>query len=164
MPALAATLLLASAALSASDRSALDAATHAIFAPYRQTMDAPAPWERDIWTDEIQHLITHWQSVAPEGEIDALNDGDWLCQCQDWDNRKFRIQIASHKATGPGAAEVAVDIFPGFGDPRDAFLAFRREHGRWMLDDLYSEGHSDGIKDALRATILEDEQLQKGKP
>lgn len=163
MSALVASLLLASASVTTADRAALDAATHAIYAPYRADEPSAAAWERDIWTREIQHLITHWQSVLPPDEPDAMNDGDWLCQCQDWDSRKFRVKIKSFKAKEPGVAEVAVDIFLGQGDPRDAFLSFRHEDGRWLLDDMYTEEYSDGIKAALRHTISEDEALLKAK-
>jgi len=152
---------LAPSPLDAADATALDRATAAVFAPYRKGDDARAAWERDIWSSEIAHLITHWQAVVPEGEVDDLNDGDWLCQCQDWDAKKFGIRIVSKKATEPGIAEVEVDIDIGFGERRDAFLVFRKEAGDWRLDDLYSEPLPDGIKDALHRTIAADEALAK---
>ncbi|MCB2048754.1 MAG: DUF3828 domain-containing protein [Novosphingobium sp.] len=160
MPAIAA-LFLAAASLSAADGAALDEATRAIFAPYHDESSNEAPWERAIWSSEIQHLITHWESVQPEDEPDAMNDGDWLCQCQDWDSKAFRMTITSRKALEKDVAEVAVDIVLfRQADPRDAFLTFRREEGRWMLDDMYTEEYSDGIKAALRQTIVEDEKLR----
>ena len=159
MSAIAAVFLLASAPLAAADQADIDRATEALFAPYRRTQMVEAPWERDVWSNEIAHLITHWQSVVPEDEPDALNDGDWLCQCQDWDPAGFRMKIVSHKSAGPDVAEVEVDIYLGFGEPRDAFLEFRREEGAWRLDDLYSEPYPDGIKDGLLRTIVDDEAL-----
>ena len=165
MSAITATLLIASAALSATDRMALDAATKAIYAPYQDEAISPPPWERDIWSREVQHLITHWQSVLPQDEPDAMNDGDWLCQCQDWDAKAFSMTITSRKAAEKDVAEVAVDlVLFKDSDPRDAFLTFRREEGRWMLDDMYTEEYADGVKTALRQTILEDEELQKARP
>lgn len=164
MPAFAASLLLAAASLSASDRSALDAATRAIYAPYHDDAISPPPWERDIWTREIQHLITHWQSVLPEDEPDALNDGDWLCECQDWDAKKFRMKIIKRESKGKDAALIGVDFNLGHGENRDAYFEFRREDGRWLVDDIYTEPHADGIKAALRQTILDDEELRKARP
>jgi hypothetical protein len=40
-------------------------------------------------------LIARWKAVMPQDEVDALNDGDWLCQCQDWDGDGFRATIVS---------------------------------------------------------------------
>jgi hypothetical protein len=164
MPAFAA-LLLTAAALSAADRAALDEATDAIYAPYRGDRTSQAPWERAIWSSEVRHLISHWEAAQPEDEPDAMNDGDWLCQCQDWDAKAFHMSITSRKLIEPGVAEVAVDIvlFKD-ADPRDAFLTLRREEGRWMLDDMYTEEYSDGIKSALRQTITEDEKMRAGQP
>jgi hypothetical protein len=163
MSAIAVALLLASTQVGAADRNALDAATRAIYAPYRRE-GTPIPWERDIWSREIQHLITHWQSVLPPDEPDAMNDGDWLCQCQDWDSRKFRMTITGRKLLETGVAEVTVNIvlFDN-AEPRDARLVFRREQGRWMLDDMVTGEYPDGVKASLRQTILDDEELQRAR-
>ncbi len=158
-------LLLASARLSASDRAALDAATIALYEPYRTETADVAVWERDIWSREVRQLIAKWQTVIPEDEPDALNDGDWLCQCQDWDAKAFRMTITKRKKVSKDRAEVAVDIvlFKD-DDPRDAFLTFRREGGRWKLDEMFTEEYSDGIKAAIRQTIAEDQALREARP
>jgi hypothetical protein len=162
MPALAA-LLLASAALSASDRKALDATTRQIYAPYSRETNYEAVWERDIWSADMRRLIDKWQTVVPEGEVDAMNDGDWICQCQDWDSKKFRVKITKREAKGRDAALIGVDFNLGHGEPRDAYFEFRRENGRWLIDDIYSEPYSDGIKAELIRTIADDEALLKAK-
>ncbi len=137
MPGIMLASLIAAAALSPADTKALDRAGAEIFAPYRQPEEGGvAAWERPIYSREVSELIAKWQSVVPEDEPDALNDGDWLCQCQDWDRRKFRVRITARKADQPGVVEVGVDIRIGWGETRDTFLAFRREEGRWLLDDL----------------------------
>ena len=165
MSAIAASLLLASAALSKADRLALDAATRAIYAPYTREEISPAVWERDIWSGEVRKLIARWQAVIPENEPDAMNDGDWLCQCQDWDEKAFRVTITQRKKVSKDVAEVAVDIvlFEG-AEPRDAFLTFRHENGRWMLDEMFTEEYADGIKAALVQTIAEDLALREARP
>jgi hypothetical protein len=112
----------------------------------------------------VRRLIAKWQTVVPEGEVDAMNDGDWVCQCQDWDAKKFRVKIIKREAKGRDAALIGVDFNLGSGDPRDAYLEFRRENGRWLVDDIYSEPYSDGIKAALVQTIAEDEALKKAAP
>ena len=71
------------------------------------------------------------------------------------------IDGATHALTGT-TNQRGLDIDLGTGEMRDAFLAFRLEEGRWVLDDLYSEDYSDGLKAMLRQTIAEDEALGKG--
>ncbi len=162
MSAFIASLLLASASVTHEDRATLDAATRAIYAPYQSNeLNEIASWDRDIWTREIRNLVTHWQSVAPLDEPDAMNGADWLCQCQDWDSKNFRVKIKSFKALPEGMAEVGVTIDLGHDAARDAFLSFRRENGRWLLDNMHTEDYSEGIKAALRQTIIDDEALLK---
>ncbi len=152
-------LMLAAAPVSAADRATLDAATRAICAPYRRETNYEAVWERDIWSADMRRLIAEWQAVVPTDEVDAMNDGDWVCQCQDWDAKKFRMKITKREGKGRDAALIGVDFNLGHGEPRDAYLEFRREQGRWVVDDIYSEPYADGIKAALIQTIAEDKAL-----
>ncbi len=154
-------LLLASAPLAATDRIALDRAMAEIFAPYRGGQSSVASWQRPIFSRRVRELIAHWEKVQPEGEVDDLNDGDWLCQCQDWDEKAFRYRIISRKPTSADEVVIGVSISLGHGQTRDAWFAMRREGGRWLIDDLYSEDHSDGIRQALVETIAADEALLK---
>lgn len=164
MSVLIASLLLASASATSGDHAALDAATRAVYAPYQgDELSEQAAWDRDIWTREIRTLVTQWQSVVPPDEPDAMNGADWLCQCQDWDSSNFRVNVRSLNEVQPDAANVAVTIELGFGATRDAVLTFRRESGRWLLDDLRTEDYPDGIKAGLRETIREDEALRKAR-
>jgi len=154
----------AAASLSQGDTAAIDSTVAGLFAPYRQEeMTSEAVWERPIFSREVTQLIEKWRGVIPEDEPDDLNDGDWLCQCQDWDPKRFRVKILSRKVVEPDLAEVEVDIDIGFGEVRDAFLQFRREEGKWKLDELYSEPYPDGIRQALCDTIKADEALRGGE-
>jgi Protein of unknown function (DUF3828) len=162
MSALAAALLFASGGISAADQAALDAATRRVYAPYRAAR-TPAPWQRGIWTSDLRQLIAKWQTVVPEGEVDAMNDGDWLCQCQDWDKRRFRAKVTGHTRSAPDRAEVSVSIDLGHGELRKARLAMRREQGRWLIADYHAEPYPEGIKAALIETIAEDEALLKAR-
>lgn len=159
--AMLASLLIAAAGLSRAETTELDRTVVAIFAPYRQPENMVSAWEQPIYSREVAQLIAKWRSVAPTDEIDALSGGDWLCQCQDWDHRNFRVKVAARKPGKAGAVEVKVDLRIGWGARRDAFLSFRREEGRWVLDDMFSEEYSDGLKQALRQTIAEDEALKE---
>jgi hypothetical protein len=164
MSAISAALLLASAPLAAADSAALDAATAAIYAPYSHDGQYSPPWERDIWTREIRDLIARWQASVREDEPDALNGGDWLCQCQDWDSRSFRVRIISRTSSGPDVAELSVAVHLGHGARRAAILRFRREDQRWLLDDMVSDDFPDSLKVATHQTIAENEALKKAMP
>lgn len=152
-----ASLLLAAAAPSAGDQAALDAAVTAIYHPYR-TGEPPSDWERPIYSAEVRALIARWRRVTPSDEVDSLSDSDWLCMCQDWDQHKFRATIRSRQFAAPDSAVVAVHVDVGFsGGANDARLFFKREGGRWKVDDIFATPFfRRGLKQALRDTIAED--------
>jgi len=156
-------LILATASPSTADSAALDAQVAEIFRPYTQDMDDTAAWDRPLFSAEVTALIAHWEKVQPDDEPDALNDGDWFCQCQDWDEKKFKVTPRGRAVLPGGTAEVSVKIDLGFDDihdVRDARLIFRKEGAAWKLDDLFApQAFPKGLKQALRDTIVEDEKL-----
>lgn len=158
--------LLAGASLPPDYSAQIDAQVAEAFRPYKDDIDDQAVWDRPIFSAEVNALIAHWQKVLPDDEPDRLNDGDWLCQCQDWDAKAFKAEIASRAALSEGRASVDVKI-DLFGDPngiRDAKLIFTREGGAWKIDDIFAkDSFPDGLKQALRETIAEDEALRAGK-
>ena len=114
---------------------------------------------------KVAALIARWQAVLPEGELDGLNDGDWLCQCQDWDGDAFQARIDAIEMVGTGVAEVAITVDLGFGEPgseRAERLTLRREGEAWLIDDIVAESFPEGLKQALRETIAADEALAAG--
>lgn len=157
-------MLLAGAAPPPAETAALEAQIAEVFRPYRDGADSRAAWDYPIWSAEVAALIAHWQRVLPEDEPDALNDGDWLCQCQDWDEKGFKTVVAARRLIGPDRAEADVKIDLGFAevsDLREARLVFKREGGAWRLDDIFAEeAFPRGLKQALRETIREDEALR----
>lgn len=152
-------LILAGAALPAADKVAVDAAIARIYGPYGQNKEQQLLWERPIYSAEIRALIAHWQRVVPKDEVDALNDGDWLCQCQDADYRAFRAVPLGMRRLADGRAEVRLRVELGFGARRPTRLLMKREGGGWLLDDLYGPDFPKGLKQKLRETIKEDEAL-----
>jgi hypothetical protein len=155
-------LLLAATALSADDRHAMEERVVEIFAPYRAADVAPA-WEQPIYTAEVAALIAEWRAVAPHDEPDALSDGDWLCQCQDWNHRRFLATIISIAMTVEGTAEVDLILDLGRSNAaRVARLVLKREQGEWKVDDIVGDDLSEGLKQALRETIATDEALAAG--
>jgi hypothetical protein len=160
-------LILAAAAPSAEDRMAIEEAVVGIFAPFT-TENPGASWDFPVYSEEVTALIAKWKSVIPESEPDGLNDGDWLCQCQDWDAAAFQATITSVTMTGARTAEVEVSLDLGFGAGeagRGGRLLLRREGEAWKIDDIVAEPFPSGLRQALHETIAADEALlAAGKP
>ncbi len=158
-------LLLAAAAPSAADRAAIETAVVGIFAPFA-TENPGASWDFPVYSAEVTALIARWKSVIPEFEPDGLNDGDWLCQCQDWDAAAFSATIVSFAMTGADTAEVEVSLDLGLGagePPRQERLVLRREGEAWTIDDIVAVSFPDGLRQALHETIAADEALAAGQ-
>lgn len=133
-----------------------EAAVAAIFAPYSGPTATTASWDYPIYSQQTAELIARWRAVAPKDEPDELSDGDWLCQCQDFDRKAFTATILSKRAARGGTL-VAVRLDLGDNAPRNAQLVLKRESGMWRLDDLYAaQDFPNGLKQKLQETILED--------
>lgn len=161
-----ATLLLAGAALPAVDQAAINARVTQIFRPYSRPTSAPMPavWDQHVFSAETAALIAHWKRAMPRHEVDDLNDGDWFCMCQDWDDKKFKAQPTGQRVLSPGVVEVTVRVDVGFDEPRNERMLFRKEGAAWLLDDLFAaDGFEHGLKQALRETIATDEALTRKK-
>jgi len=155
-------VLLAGAALPAADRAAIDARVHEIFAPYSLPSTSRSAWEIPVFSAETTALIAHWQRVLPHDEPDALDDGDWFCLCQDFDQKAFRAAPGAARLLGAGVAEVRVRVNLGFGETRDERLVLRKEAGSWRVDDLFAApDFPRGLKRKLRETIAADTALQR---
>jgi hypothetical protein len=159
--AILSSLLLAGAALPAADAAAIDARIKAIYRPYSRPPEPGAAWEYPVFSAEMRALIAHWKQVQPRDEPDDLNDGDWFCLCQDWDDKKFRATPGPLRLVEPGVVEVPVRIELGFDEPRNARLMLKKEANGWRVDDLLAEDYPHGLKQALRETIAADEALMK---
>jgi len=159
-------LLLAAAAPSAVDLTEIETRVVEIFRSYGGPPNAPAAWDHPIYSAEVTALIARWKAVMPHDEVDSLNDGDWLCQCQDWDGEGFRATIVSIAMSDESTAEVELRVDLGFGGPesmRGEHLTLRREEGVWAIDEIVAGAFPQGLKQALRDTIAEDEALAAGK-
>lgn len=157
-------LLAAAAAPSAGDRGAIERKVVEIYRPYT-TPSPPAAWDQPIFSAATAALIGRWKEVRPEGELDGLNDGDWLCQCQDWDAGAFQATIVSVEMVDGDTAEVRLSIDLGFGGPEDvrpATLTLKREQDAWQIDEIVAESFPAGLREALRETIAADEALRAG--
>lgn len=157
-----ASLLLAASNLSAADRAAIDATVLSMYQPYSRGGSAAPVWEQPLFSAEVSALIAHWQRVIPKDEPDRLNDGDWLCLCQDWEAGKFRMTIGAHRRLRANVAQVQVSLDLGTNERRNLRFVFNREGRSWKLDNIYGRGgFENGLKTTLRQTIAEDEKLPR---
>ena len=159
--------LLAAATLSEPDNNLLEQRVVAIFAPYAKADSSTPSWDYPIYSTEVTELIAHWRRVTPANEPDALSEGDWLCQCQDWDESAFTATMGERRVLSDDRVEVDVAVDLGFGggpeSVRQERLVFKREGEGWQVDDLFAPSFPDGLKQALRATIAEEEGVPAGE-
>ena len=162
--ALAASLLLSAAPPGAAPTMATpEAAVRVIFAPYATDPAQASPvasWERPIYARQTLALIHAWQRSAPDNEVDDLSDGDWLCQCQDWDARGFKVTVLARRTMAAGLVELRLDVAIGSGERRKERMALRREAGQWRIDDLFADGFRQGLKRALSKTTAADHLIR----
>jgi hypothetical protein len=146
MSAVLATALLAAASP--------EAAVAEIYAPYSAPTTATASWDYPIFSTQVSNLIAHWRRVAPQDEPDELDDGDWLCLCQDYDRAAFSAVVQSKRQV-KGGVQLAIRLDLGHGQHRDLQLILKREGGAWKLDDLYgAPDFPNGLKQKLQEVII----------
>ena len=154
--------ILAALALAAAAMHTPGAASATIFAPYLAGQNATPASERDIYTRPVRVLIARWMKLSTAiGEVDALNDFDWLCGCQDGDAKTYRAKIISRRLIAPGLAELRVLVRVTDRVPYIGRLRLRREGSRWLIEDLFSADFKQGLQATLRSTIAEDAKVLK---
>ena len=159
--ALTIALTAGAAALAPADRTEIDRTVAGFYRPYSVGAASAAVWERPLFARDTSALIARWRQVMPAGELDGLNDGDWLCLCQDWDHARFRVTTLGRQRLSPRAIAVQLRINLGNGQRRDARLHLLREATGWRIDDLFARDFPRGLKQALRETIAADEKLPR---
>lgn len=140
---------------------AIDVALAQIYGSYlKEDGGAQADWTRPVFTAQTRKLIRTWESHIGE-ELTGLNDYGWFCECQDWDFKSFAWKRGEVKVLAAGRIEVAVHLTLGWGAEADQRLVMVRGNGRWLVEDLFSDTVSDGIRAGLREEIAE---IPAGQP
>lgn len=154
LPLAAACSAATSAPAKADEGAAVDRAVTALYAPYGQEQpnwDAVRALKN--YSQETEALIAKWEKGLPEDEVTELGDFDWLCECQDWDSKAFKLTIQPHGPVTDGKAEVSAKIDIGFDESRDERFLMVKEGDGWKVDDLFSESFPKGLKVALQEAI-----------
>ena len=86
----------------------------------------------DIYTARLAKLIRDDRRRA-KGEVGCLGFDFWV-NGQDWEITKLAITIADEGQD----RKTVVAKFLNTGDPQEIHFDFRRNAGRWLLDDVHS--------------------------
>ncbi len=145
-----------SAAVSAKPVEAPYHVVRAALAPYAdEETVAPDYLSAPRWTTQTRVLIKRWQAAQKSGangtDVTPLGGGDWLCQCQDWDAKQFRIKniTLTNQTRDRLIADTRYMITAH--DRRRLRFVMIREGGTWRIDDLIFDGQRATLKAQLRS-------------
>jgi len=126
--------------------------------PVENGLDAYQP----PYTATLGAQVARWSGLMHStDELYNLNSFDWYCQCQDFDSKTAKIVKQSYKAAGKDRIDANVLFSSGWVEKGHAgaplLFRFKREGGKWKLDDLKFESGgtlrkalAGDIKDATR--------------
>jgi hypothetical protein len=88
--------------------------------------------------------IARWSNLMmATDELYNLNSFDWYCQCQDFDSKTAKITKQSYKSAGKDRIDANILFSTGWVEKGHAgaplLFRFKREGGKWKLDDLKFE-------------------------
>jgi hypothetical protein len=109
------------------------------------------------YTTTLGAQVARWSGLMKStDELFNLNSFDWYCQCQDFDSKTAKITKQSYKAAGKDRIDANVLFSTGWVEKGHAgaplLFRFKREGGKWKLDDLKFES-GDTLRKALAGDI-----------
>ncbi|MFM5930049.1 MAG: DUF3828 domain-containing protein [Novosphingobium sp.] len=113
-------------------------------------------WDQPVFSAETTKLIRAWKRHNGE-ELTGLNDYGWLCECQDWEWKRFGFTRTALRQISPAKVEVKVRVNLGGNNRVDQRMILVLEGKRWLIDDLFSKTEPGGVKAAMRKEL-------RGKP
>jgi len=123
--------------------------------------NAFAPMDKDapqVFDKAMVDLLAKDAKLNGPDEVGFI-DGDWLCDCQDYDKITAAATVQSASAT---EAKATVD-FKVFGDAHRNAFDLVKENGAWRVHDVQDVG-AKPPQPSLRTGLLSDiAQLQKAK-
>jgi Protein of unknown function (DUF3828) len=148
------------APITRADNAAIRAAIKVIYAPYLDPAKEISAFEAPVFSARTTALIKQWRNRRSSDEVSPLSQGDWFCQCQDWDSPGFRVTAIKiqPQAKGKVIANVSYDL--GWDEVRNLKFVMIRERGKWQIDDLISSGGYPSLTNGLRQEIAEAGKAQ----
>lgn len=164
--ALAAVLAVVPVAAQAGEKEDILAAASLAFATYKgDTLEAGGDWGKPLFARATTALIGEWERGLSSDEVEDLNGFGWFCECQDYDETKFKVRLnTAAPSSGAARAMVHAAVDLGFGqtdDKRSLAFAMVKEGGRWLIDDVTSQSFPKGVKAELHKAIAAHEAAGK---
>ena len=93
------------------------------------------------YTETLGAQVARWSSLMKAtDELYNLNSFDWYCQCQDFDSKTAKVTKQSYKSAGKDRIDANILFSAGWVEKGYAgaplLFRFKREGGKWKLDDL----------------------------
>jgi hypothetical protein len=151
----AAALLPATAIANRPDAPGIKAQIAKIYKPYKSKMGTAAWWEYPVFSAEARKLIRQWEaaSAGNNDELGSINSADWLCACQDFDPKTFKVTVDTVQVLASGKTEATITIHQGWGGSSKQRFIMVNEKGRWEIDDILEIGAKEGMQAALRDDV-----------
>ena len=147
----------ASAAPSADEAASAKAFLEGLYAHYKTTKDNTfqpmGDNVRDVFDADTVALLDKDTKLL-NGELGEI-DGDFICQCQDFDSITATIAVQSANAT---TAKATAD-FTIFGEKRHNDFDLAKQNGVWRVHDIRDPGQQKSLRQ-----ILIDEIAALSKP
>jgi hypothetical protein len=123
----------------------------AIFATYSDgnSENDGVSWQRPVFTKRFTAIIRKWEAKHTNDEVPPYGDGDWFCNCQDYDVKKAKLSEVTVIKTGPGRYTASSFLYIGWDYSRRIDLRIAYENGQFLIDDIYEEDEN-----AMLSTLL----------
>ena len=153
-------LIALATAATAKPMAPIEIVIRSTFAPYSDPrVQVPDYFARPPWSAQTRALIKRWQNKPKSDQngddVTPLSNGDWLCQCQEWDNKLFRVNRVTVTKGKAGRMIAAVRYRVTAVDLRVLTFVLIREGGAWRIDDLIFPDQRQTLKAQLRREIAD---------
>ncbi len=132
------------------------AAIRAIYKNFNDSNTSKAYWELPVYTASTSQLIAKWKAAPDKKDIiSKLEGGDWLCDCQDFDEKKLKPISITFAPCGLSEtqARVIVKLDLGTSEQREIYLSLQKEQGRWLISDIESQKGGGNFRNQLSNEI-----------
>jgi hypothetical protein len=147
------------------DEEEVKAAISEMYKVFNDSKNDKAFMDLAIYSKATSDLIAQWNKVpSNDDNISGLENGNWLCNCQDFDAEKFKITSFTFAPCGLSDrhARVVVGLDLGTSEKRDIFLTLHKEQGRWTIADI----EIDNMKPNITGYSFQDQlmiEIDKGR-
>ena len=111
-----------------------------------------------LFTARLASLLRENQDIAAK-KGDSAADSDPFCDCQDYAGMKAAIGAIAVAPPANAAAAVTLN-FSAPNKPIHLRYAFKKEHGKWLIDEIASDGGTPSFLGYLQA---ENKELKAEK-